>query len=147
MCLDCHLCFPVVFTPQQNPTTGEGLPQGKHTMPKHRFSYPDIRCKRRTCHCTLYFLRSTRRAHMYKPLINLLHKQPLRSRKCGNQPYHLQDLAKSGLTSLPAGKIMPKQQNSKAMTWSYNSLNGARNFEKTTRGTQAAHLPTNPWTR
>ena len=85
--------------------------------------------------------------HMCKPLVNLLHKQPLRPRKCGDQLYHLQDLANSGLTSLPAVKIMPKQQNSKAMKWSYNSLNAARNFEKTSWGTQAAHSPTNLWTR
>ena len=38
----------------------------------------------------------------------------IRPRKCGDQPYRLQDLAKSDLTSLPAGKITPKRHNSKA---------------------------------
>ena len=89
-----------------------------------------------------YFLRSTRMAYMCKPL----DKQPLRLRKCGDQPFCLQDLAKSGLTSLPAEKIMPKQQNSKTKTYNYS--NAARNnFEKTSQGMQAVRSPTNPWAR
>ena len=47
-----------------------------------------------------------------------------------------------------AGKITPKQPNSKAKTWSYNSFNAARNnFKKTSRGTQGVHSTTNPWMR
>ena len=106
----------------------------------------DRRCKGRNL--PLYFSQSTQTAHTCKPLVNPLHKQHLRSRKCSNWPYCLQDLAKSDLTSLPAAKIMPKQQNSKAKTWSYNCSNVARNnFEKISLGTQVVPLPTNPWTR
>ena len=91
----------------------------------------DRRCKRRTCRCTSH---CPLKWHMCKPLVNPLYKQPLRLRKCGDQPYCLQNLVKSGLTSLPGGKIMPKRQNSKAKTWSYNCSNAARNnFEERRR--------------
>ena len=74
--------------------------------------------------------------------------QQLRTKKCSDQPYRLLGLVKNGLTSSPAGKITPKQQNLKAKTWSYNCSNAARNnFEKTSRGTQVARSPTNPWMR
>lgn len=52
--------------------------------------------------------------------------QQLMTKKCSDQPYCLLGLVKNGLTSSPAGKITPKQQNSKAKTWSYNCSNAAR---------------------
>ena len=131
-CLDwaAPSLFSCCFRATTKPNYEERLPHGKHTMQKHRC--PNANCRYKTGDvkdelAVLYFSWSTQMAQKCKPPVNPLHKHQLRLRKCRDRLYHLQDLIKSGLTSLPAGKITPQQQNSKAKTWSYNCSNVVRN--------------------
>lgn len=148
-CLDCHFCFPVVFVPQQNPTTVKGCREVNtrcQNIQVHcRYPYPQ--CKYET-----EVVKDELAAVLHTVHLNGTHVQAqytsnsysVRSRKCSNRPYRLQNLGKSGLTSIPAGKIASKPQNSKAKTWPYNCSNFAgSSFEKTSQGMQAVPSSTN----
>ena len=93
--------FSCSFCATTKPNYKERLPRGRHSLNVNM---------RQKMNLPLYFLQSTQMARICKPLVSPLHKQQLRLTKCGYRLYHLQNLAKSSLTSLPAGKIMPKQQ-------------------------------------
>ena len=115
MCLDCHLCFPVVFMPRQNPNYEERLPRGKHTMPKHRCPYPE-------CDYEIEDVKDKLASVLLTVHSNGTHVQTT-SHPATQATTKVETVRRPTILSAgsskewsAAGKIMPKQQNSKTKT-------------------------------
>ena len=78
--------FSCFFHATTKPNYEERLPQGEHTMPKHRCPYPKCRYKTEDVKVKLatVLLKVHTHTHTCKPLVSKLRKQQLRSRKCGD---------------------------------------------------------------